>query len=41
LKFLAGFFLGIGVATYLGLDLKNYTPERGQRLINALKGKSA
>lgn len=41
IKILGGFVLGMAVATYLGLDLKSYTPERGQRLVNILKGKSS
>ncbi len=40
-KVLGGFFLGMVVSTYLGLDLKNYTPERGKRLIDGLKGKTS
>lgn len=40
-KFFVGFVLGVATAAYLGLDLKNYTPERGKRLVNILKGKSS
>lgn len=40
-KFFCGFFLGLTVATCLGLDLKNYAPERGQRLVSILKEKNA
>lgn len=37
--FIGGYFTGFLVSAYLGLDFRNYTPERGQRLINILKGK--
>lgn len=40
-KFLGGFVLGMAVATCLGLDLKNYTSERGKRLTSILKGKAS
>lgn len=36
---MVGWFVGMAVSAYLGLDVKNSTPERKQRLVNLLKGK--